>query len=105
MEKKSRLQKGQREKSAIWKKWQEWNTKNSAQEWCTRVQNWITGCLLMDRYALVFAVTVSSHGLKFEGECLVLSVIDSIHEYMYQEHIFSYFFYKLHVNIKIIELQ
>ena len=52
------------------------------------MQNWITGCLLMDRYALVFAVTVSSRGLKFEGECLVLSVIDPIHEYMYQEHIF-----------------
>ena len=62
--------------------------EKNAQEWYTRVQNWITGCLLMDRYALVFAVTVSSHGLKFEGECLVLSVIDSIHEYMYQEHIF-----------------
>ena len=55
---------------------------------CTRVQNWITGCLLMDRYALVFAVTVSSRGLKFEVACLVLSVIDSEHEYMYQEHIF-----------------
>ena len=85
--KKSRLQKGQREKSdknEIWKK--------SAQEWCTRMQNWITGCLLMNRYALVFAVTVSSRGLKFEVACLVLSVIDSKHEYMYQEHIFWYFF-------------
>ena len=81
--KKDNVKKAQFEKSdkkEIWKK--------SAQEWCTRVQNWITGCLLMDRYALVFAVTVSSHGLKFKGECLVLSVIDSIHEYMYQEHIF-----------------
>ena len=52
------------------------------------MQNWITGCLLMDRYALVFAVTVSSRGLKFEVACLVLSVIDSEHEYVYQEHIF-----------------
>ena len=42
----------------------------------------------MDRYALVFAVTVSSRSLKFEVACLVLSVIDSEHEYMYQEHIF-----------------